>query len=103
MQPQGHVQVILGLVDDALDPQSALDRPRICIKEGTSRSEIGIEQGISVDTFDQLAGYGHPVDLIEGYGRALFGRGQIIMRDRSSGVLCGGSDPRSDGCATGLP
>ena len=34
--------------------------------------------------------------------RALFGRGQIILRDPATGVLCGGSDPRADGCAMGL-
>ena len=28
MQPQGHVQVVLSTVDDGLDPQAALDRPR---------------------------------------------------------------------------
>jgi gamma-glutamyltranspeptidase len=31
--------------------------------------------------------------------RALFGRGQVIYRDAGTGVLWGGSDPRSDGCA----
>jgi len=103
MQPQGHVQVILGLVDDALDPQGVLDRPRICIKGGAPRDEIGIELGINEETVAKLSTWGHPVDLVEGYDRALFGRGQIILRDPSTGVLCGGSDPRSDGCAAGLP
>jgi len=34
--------------------------------------------------------------------RAMFGRGQVIQRDDQSGVLCGGSDPRADGCAVPL-
>ena len=42
---------------------------------------------------------GHPVSLISGYNRALFGRGQIILRDPETGVLTAGSDPRADGCA----
>jgi gamma-glutamyltranspeptidase/glutathione hydrolase len=45
---------------------------------------------------------GHPVEMVGGYGRALFGRGQIIRRDAESGVLWGGSDPRADGCAMSL-
>ena len=32
----------------------------------------------------------------------IFGRGQIILRDPETGVLCGGSDPRADGCAMAL-
>jgi gamma-glutamyltranspeptidase/glutathione hydrolase len=45
---------------------------------------------------------GHPVVPISGYERAVFGRGQIILRDAESGVLWGGSDPRADGCAMSL-
>jgi gamma-glutamyltranspeptidase/glutathione hydrolase len=103
MQPQGHVQVILGLIDDALNPQSVLDRPRICITGGMPSDEIGIEMGIGEETFATLASWGHPVEIVKGYDRALFGRGQIILRDPSTGVLCAGSDPRSDGCAAGIP
>ena len=36
---------------------------------------------------------------ISGYSRDTFGRGQVILRDRESGVLWGGSDPRADGLA----
>ncbi|HPV08699.1 MAG TPA: gamma-glutamyltransferase family protein, partial [Aggregatilineales bacterium] len=36
MQPQGHVQVVLALLNDGLDPQAALDRPRVCIGSGTA-------------------------------------------------------------------
>jgi gamma-glutamyltranspeptidase/glutathione hydrolase len=45
---------------------------------------------------------GHPVEVVSGYERAAFGRGQIILRDARSGVLWGGSDPRADGCAMSL-
>ncbi len=101
MQPQGHVQVLSALVDDGLDPQAALDRPRFCIDAEESGGRVAIEEGISQETFNGLEKLGHPVYSVSGYDRALFGRGQVILRDEF-GVLCGGSDPRADGCAMGL-
>ena len=99
MQPQGHVQVVIALADDGLDPQAALDRPRFCIEDGTAGGPVALEEGISPATVAALAALGHPVNTVGGHGRALFGRGQIILRDPETGVLCGGSDPRADGCA----
>ena len=101
MQPQGHVQVVLALLNDGLDPQAALDRPRVCIGSGTAGGSVSVEAGISPDVVARLAAMGHPVEMVSGYERALFGRGQIITRDPQTGVLCGGSDPRADGCALG--
>ena len=47
--------------------------------------------------------YGHKrVEIVRGDERAVFGRGHIIYKDPSNGVLWGGSDPRADGCAVGL-
>ncbi len=45
---------------------------------------------------------GHEIVPVSGYERAIFGKGHVIVRDRSSGVLWGGSDPRGDGCAMTL-
>jgi gamma-glutamyltranspeptidase/glutathione hydrolase len=102
MQPQGHVQVVVGLAEDGLDPQEALDRPRFCIDDGTAGGAVSLEEGLPEETITGLAEMGHPVQLVKGYARALFGRGQIIRRDEETGVLCGGSDPRADGCAMGV-
>jgi len=102
MQPQGHMQVVLALADDGLDPQAALDRPRFCIEEGRAGGRVGLEEGIPVDVMSELAQMGHPVVPVSGQARSLFGRGQIIVRDLQSGVLWGGSDPRADGCAMSL-
>ena len=102
MQPQGHMQVVLALADDHADPQSALDRPRFCINDGTAGGQIALEEGISLDVQAGLEKMGHSVLSVSGYARALFGRGQIIRRDAATGVLCGGSDPRADGCAMSL-
>jgi len=99
MQPQGHTQVVIGLADDHLDPQAALDQPRFCIDPEKGGAVVALEEGIPVRTMAELAAMGHAVTPVSGMGRALFGRGQIIRRDPLSGVLCGGSDPRADGCA----
>ncbi len=60
---------------------------------------LALEEGIPVEVMARLAEMGHPVRPVSGMGRALFGRGQVILRDPASGVLTGGSDPRADGCA----
>jgi gamma-glutamyltranspeptidase / glutathione hydrolase len=99
MQPQGHLQVVVALVDDGLDPQTALDRPRFCIEDGTAGGQVALEEGIPQDTIADLAYMGHAVYPVGGYERALFGRGQIILRNPETGVLWAGSDPRADGCA----
>ena len=102
MQPQGHVQVLSALVDDGLDPQSALDLPRFCIDVEEAGGEVAIEDGMPPDTVAGLQNLGHPLHSVAGYERALFGRGQVILRDAETGVLGAGSDPRADGCAMTL-
>ncbi len=102
MQPQGHLQVVAGLIDDGLDPQAVLDRPRFCIQNGEAGGGVDLEEGIPGEVMDQLGRMGHKVRPVSGYARAVFGRGQVILRDQQSGVLWGGSDPRADGCAMGV-
>jgi gamma-glutamyltranspeptidase / glutathione hydrolase len=99
MQPQGHTQVVVGLTDDGLDPQAALDRPRFCIEPHTPQGLVLLEEGIPVPAMAALGEWGHPVRPVSGMSRSVFGRGQVIYRDPESGVLWGGSDPRADGCA----
>ena len=102
MQPQGHVQVLTGLIDDGLDPQSALDRPRVNLTEARPGSPVALEEGIPNETVSELIAMGHQVEVVMGQMRAMFGRGQVILRDNETSVLCGGSDPRADGCAVPL-
>ena len=101
MQPQGHLQVFLALAQ-GLDPQSALDMPRFCIADGASGGEVALEHGIPAKTIAALTRRGHQVQEVTGWERALFGRGQVILRNPETGVLTGGSDPRADGCAMTL-
>lgn len=102
MQPQGHVQVLLNLVANGLDPQAALDHPRICLEEGGPEATVALEEGIPLHVMAQLAEMGHPVRPTTDFGRTIFGRGQVIIFDPETGVLAGGSDPRADGLAIGF-
>jgi gamma-glutamyltranspeptidase/glutathione hydrolase len=101
MQPQGHMQVACALIDDGMDPQSALDMPRFCIEPTEDGGFASLEEGIPKKTIAALARHGHPTKKVSGWERALFGRGQVIVRERS-GVLIAGSDSRADGCAMTL-
>jgi gamma-glutamyltranspeptidase/glutathione hydrolase len=98
MQPQGHLQVVVGMADDGVDPQAALDRPRFYLLDGRAGGDVLVEEDVAESTCAELVRRGHVVRRIGGWGRVLFGRGQIIRRD-PSGALWGGSDPRADGCA----
>jgi len=101
MQPQGHLQVIVNMIDYGMNPQHALDAPRFCILDGRSGGKVYLEKPISIDTMSQLATMGHDVVPVSGSRRIIFGKGQIINRNPDTGVLTAGSDPRSDGCAIG--
>jgi gamma-glutamyltranspeptidase/glutathione hydrolase len=100
MQPQGHVQVVLGCVDDGLDPQAALDRPRWYWHAGT---EVRVEPGMVADdegraAVDGLRRRGHDVSVAEPAG---FGYGQAIWRLPDGAGYVAGSEPRADGGAVG--
>ncbi|MCA1322806.1 gamma-glutamyltransferase family protein [Herbaspirillum sp. alder98] len=92
MQPQGHVQMVMNTVDFGLNPQASLDAPRWEWEKG---NKVSIEHSTAEHLFRGLAGLGHEVSWS---GNQLgFGRGQIIWRN-DAGVLCGGTEPRTDGC-----
>ena len=90
MQPQGHVQVVMNLVDFHLNPQMALDAPRWqWIKE----REVLLEAAFPKDVVRELKAKGHDITIAE--NRGSFGRGQIIQR-LENGVLIGGCESRTD-------
>ncbi len=98
MQPQGHVQVVVNMVDYGMDPQEALNAPRFRIFEGAI---VYLEEGIPVETMGGISRMGQDVKPASGFTRMVMGKGQIIIRDPETGVLCGGSEPRADGQAVG--
>ena len=95
MQPQGHVQVLGGMLDLGLNPQAALDMPRWRVLDGL---DAVTEPGAPPKLLERLRARGHRMETeAEPAG---FGRGQIIVRS-ASGAYVAGSEPRADGCAVG--
>ncbi|KAF7306814.1 hypothetical protein MIND_00473100 [Mycena indigotica] len=115
MQPQGHIQVLQGMLR-GFTPQTALDSPRFCISAGSPdtqtketgnagdiNSEVYIEEGIPAETVEKLRAMGHDARVATGFQRGMMGRGQVIQKlaDASGRfVWAAGSDLRADGHAS---
>jgi len=97
MQPQGHVQFLVNLVDFKMNLQEALDAPRVRHIQGM---EVLLEDGIPMRTISELEKKGHQV-LQAPSSVNEFGGGQAVYRDHEHNVLLGASDRRKDGCAIG--
>ena len=103
-QPQGHVQIVMNLVDFGMNLQEAGDAPRIEHRGSSSptgeaavnKGEIKLESGISFNEIRKLISRGHKV----GYGGS-FGGYQAIMYDTENNVYLGASESRKDGQAGG--
>ncbi len=93
LQAQAHVQLVSALVDDGLDPQAALDRPRFRVEGSTVRLEEGLWERAP-----ELENLG--LAVVRSEDRAEFGGGQAILR--SGDAWLGGSDARKDGYAAGF-
>jgi gamma-glutamyltranspeptidase/glutathione hydrolase len=93
IQTQAHMQLVSALVDDGLDPQAALDRPRFRVDGDLVRLEEGLWER---DADLEPLGY-RTVRETDAFG---FGGGQAILVQGDA--LMGGSDPRKDGYAAGI-
>jgi gamma-glutamyltranspeptidase/glutathione hydrolase len=106
MQPQGHVQIVVNLVDFGMNLQEAGDAPRFhhggsSEPTGTLMTSGGIvhlESGLPVEVYRDLTNRGHRIEEIN---PAYFGGYQIIHRDPKTGVLAGATESRKDGMAAG--
>ncbi|MCZ7571218.1 MAG: gamma-glutamyltransferase [Ardenticatenaceae bacterium] len=108
MQPQGHLQLLVNLLDLQMSPQEALDAPRWMLAgpDAPLGAEdagglVHMEEGWDPAIVAALAERGHRIVPVVGGDRDIFGGGQLILRDPETGVVCGGSDPRKDGFAVG--
>jgi gamma-glutamyltranspeptidase/glutathione hydrolase len=96
IQPQGHVQTLVRLLDYRQQPQAVLDAPRWKVNGGLS---VDLEAGVAPSIQDGLAALGHRFASIpDSYMD--FGAGQIIVRDADGYIAA--SDPRRDGQAAGF-
>jgi gamma-glutamyltranspeptidase/glutathione hydrolase len=93
MQPQGHVQVLLNLIDFGMNVQEAGEAARF----RHSPAGLAVESAISAEARSGLESRGHKVINSPG----VFGGFQGILFDAKTGVMMGGSDPRKDGLAIG--
>ncbi|MCG6658401.1 gamma-glutamyltransferase family protein [Halomonas campisalis] len=92
MQPQGHVQVVASMLEDRLNPQAALDLPRW---KWTGGRTVEVEPEFPDPLAQALSRRGHRI--VKCHDGLTFGRGQIILRHPDTGVLYGGTEPRTDG------
>ncbi|MCW0452722.1 gamma-glutamyltransferase [Xanthomonas sacchari] len=107
MQPQGHVQILMNLIDFHMNLQEAGDAPRIQHDGSTEPTgqatamrdggELNLETGFAYDTIRELMRKGHRVIFADGP----YGGYQAVARDPDSGVYYGASESRKDGQAAG--
>ncbi|MEA4932177.1 MAG: gamma-glutamyltransferase family protein [Lawsonibacter sp.] len=91
MQPQGHVLVVVNTIDYHMNPQEALDAPRM---QWVGGKKIQLEREVPALVGRKLEEMGHQVEILNTNGS--MGRGQIIWRT-DNGLLVGGTEPRCDG------
>jgi gamma-glutamyltranspeptidase/glutathione hydrolase len=104
MQPQGHVQVLVNLIDFGMGLQAAGDAPRIR-HDGSSEPTgermsdggvVRVESGLAAEALAGLRKRGHRVEVVNDGG---YGGYQAIRRE--AGVWAGASESRKDGHAAG--
>jgi gamma-glutamyltranspeptidase/glutathione hydrolase len=109
MQPQGHAQIVINLIDFGMTLQQAGDAPRIhhngstepqgLVKSMTDGGVLNLEPGFPQATRDELARRGH---VLKDASTPVFGGYQAILRNHSTGGYVGASESRKDGHAAGF-
>jgi gamma-glutamyltranspeptidase/glutathione hydrolase len=106
MQPQGHVQILVNMIDFGMNLQEAGDAPRMqhlgsSQPTGERMTDGGIlylESGFDYKTIRELEKMGHRIE----YAIGIFGGYQAVMLDKDQQVYYGASESRKDGFAAGF-
>ncbi|MFO7938594.1 MAG: gamma-glutamyltransferase [Bacteroidales bacterium] len=105
MQPQGHAQIVVNMIDFGMNVQEAGDAPRIrhtgssqpTGEQMTNGGTVHLESGIDYEVIRELMKMGHRIDFsVGGYGGY-----QAVMYDEKNNVYIGGSESRKDGQSIG--
>jgi gamma-glutamyltranspeptidase/glutathione hydrolase len=106
MQPQGHAQIVVNMVDFGMGVQAAGDAARfhhdgstepMAVPPMTDGGKLEVESGVPAEVVAELRRRGHQVDYVTGS----YGGYQAILRDPATGVYWGASEFRKDGQAAG--
>ncbi len=107
MQPQGHVQALVNIIDYDMNLQEAGDAARFHHDGGRDPTGIDgdalglleLEPGVPAETVKKLEAMGHKVKVVD--NGIVFGGYQAIMRDHEKGVYVGATEMRKDGTVAG--
>jgi len=105
MQPQGHVQILVNMIDFGMNLQEAGDAPRVrhygssqpTGKKMTDGGKVFLESGFEYEVVRDLKKIGHKIEILNGG----YGGYQAIMWDNVNKVYVGASESRKDGQAAG--
>ena len=105
VQPQGHAQIVVNVVDFGMNLQEAGDAPRMRHRGSsqptgsvmTNGGTLYLESGFTPETLRELSEKGHRI----GFGVGMFGGYQAIGVDLENKVYTGASESRKDGQAAG--
>jgi gamma-glutamyltranspeptidase/glutathione hydrolase len=105
VQPQGHAQIVMNIIDFDMEIQEAGDAPRMrhigssqpTGSQMTNGGRLYLETGFSYSTVRQLTEMGHRI----GFGVGIYGGYQAIKYDAINKVYYGASESRKDGQAAG--
>ena len=97
-QAQAHAQFVSNIADFGMNIQGAIDAPRFS-KETFPGCDVNFEARIPDGVLKALAAMGHEIVMRGDYSSTRMGAGQAVMRNYTTGINAGASDPRKDGSA----